>query len=79
MIDYALTRNRIWSHFNQITPISKNEFDKIASLTTIQTLKKGDVVYKQGGIPAYGGFIIRGALRYCYTPPMERRHDQLSI
>jgi CRP-like cAMP-binding protein len=73
MENYEFVYNRVWSHFNEITPISKEDFAGIAALAKIQTLKKGDIVYEQGGIPAYGGFVIRGALRYFYTPPMERR------
>ena len=79
MVDYELTYYKIWSHFSQITPFSKEEFDKLAALTTFQTLKKGDVVYKQGSIPDYGGYIIQGALRYFYTPPMERREVTTSF
>ena len=79
MVDYELAYNKIWSHFNQITPFSREEFDRLAALTSFQTLKKGDVVYKQGSIPSYGGYIIQGALRYFYTPPMERREVTTSF
>ena len=72
MIDQEFTYNKIWSHFNQITPFSKVEFDQVVALTTFETLKKGDLVYKQGSIPTYGGYIIQGGLRYFYTPPMQR-------
>ena len=62
MIDQEFTYNKIWSHFNQITPFSKVEFDQVVALTTFETLKKGDLVYKQGSIPTYGGYIIQGGL-----------------
>lgn len=59
-----LIYQRVWAHFNKITPFTKEEFDQMANLTTISTLKKGELVYKQGTIPKYGGYIIQGALRY---------------
>ena len=79
MVDYELIYNKIWSHFSQITPFSKAEFAKLAALTTFQTLKKGDILYKQGSIPAYGGYIVQGALRNFYSPPLERREVTTSF
>lgn len=73
MVDYNLALNKIWDHFNRITPFSREEFDKMAGLTTLKVLKKGEMIYKQGSIPEYGGYIIKGALRQFYTPPFERR------
>jgi CRP-like cAMP-binding protein len=73
MVDYNQALHKIWAHFNQITPFSRDEFDKMANLTILKVLKKGEIVYKQGSIPEYGGYIIRGALREFYTPPFERR------
>jgi len=79
MVDNELVNSKIWSHFNQITPFSREEFEKLAALTTFQTLKKGDILYKQGSIPAYGGYIVQGALRNFYTPIMERREVTTSF
>ncbi len=73
MIDYNQVLNKIWQHYNQITPFSKEEFDQIASLSTLHVLQKGEILYKQGTIPEYGGYIIKGALRSFYTPVMEKR------
>lgn len=73
MIDPEATYNKIWAHFSQITPFSRAEFDQVVSLTSFETLKKGDIVYKQGTIPAYGGYVVKGGLRYYYTPPMASR------
>jgi CRP-like cAMP-binding protein len=74
MIDYNQAIDNIWKHFNQITPFSRAEFDRVAELSTLHVLKKGELLYKQGSIPQYGGFVIKGALRHFYTPPLERRN-----
>jgi len=65
--------HRIWAHCNEVTPFPKEDFERIAALSTLVTLKKGEIIYKQGSMPSYGGFIVQGALRYFYTPPLERR------
>jgi len=67
MQDLELVFKKVWDHYNQITHFTKEEFDQIVDRATIQTLKKGEVVYKQGTIPKYGGYIIRGSLRYFHT------------
>jgi CRP-like cAMP-binding protein len=72
MLDRELINQRVWTHFNQITPFNKEEFDQIANLATFTILKKGELVYKQGTIPKYGGFIVQGALRYFYTDQHRR-------
>ena len=73
MTDYMETYPRIWKHFNQIVPFSKEEFELIADLSYPRVFKKGEVLYKQGSIPAYGGFILQGSLRYFYTHPSDRK------
>ena len=67
MHDQEAIYQRIYSHFNKITPFSKEEFDQLINLSTLTLLKKGELVYKQGTIPKYGGYIVNGALRYLYT------------
>jgi CRP-like cAMP-binding protein len=67
MNDIDLIYKKVWDHYNEITHFSKEEFDQIVELSTIVTLKKGEILYKQGAIPKYGGYIIRGGLRYFHT------------
>lgn len=67
MLNREAIYERIWSHFNAITPFSKEEFGQLTEHTTLTTLKKGELVYKQGSIPKYGGYVVQGALRYLYT------------
>lgn len=64
MISAAEVYHRAWERFSSITPFSKKEFDRVASLTTPYLLKKGDIVFRQGDIPDFGGFIIKGCLRH---------------
>jgi CRP-like cAMP-binding protein len=72
MHDYASLCDKIWAHYNEMTPFPRAEFDKVASLATLITLKKGEWVYKQGTLPKYGGYIISGALRYVHTDQHRR-------
>ena len=67
MQDLDLIYKKVWDHYNQIAQFSKEEFDQIVELSSIVTLKKGEMVFKQGTIPKYGGYIIRGAVRYFHT------------
>ena len=67
MHDFEAICQKIYAHYNAITPFTKEEFEKIVSLSTVATLKKGEFVYKQGTIPKYGGYVIQGGLRYFHT------------
>lgn len=67
MQSHEATNQRIYSHFNNITPFSEEEFGQLINLSTLTILKKGEFVHKQGTIPKYGGYIVQGALRYFYT------------
>ena len=73
MHDFEMIRQRIWNHFNQITPFSNEEFDQMMDLSMVTTIKKGEWVYRKGTLPKYGGYIIQGALRYVY--PDENRKE----
>lgn len=68
-MDAEAAYNHLWEHFNKVVPFSREEFDMVMSLGDLHALKKGEFVYKQGKIPAYGGFVYRGALRHFYTDP----------
>ncbi len=67
MLDQDFAYQQILTHFNQITPFSKEEFDKLTSRSTFTIVKKGELIFKQGSIPHYGGYVIKGALRYFYV------------
>jgi len=72
MFDYEKAYLRAWQHQNQITPFTKEEFEMVARLSDVYQLKKGELVYRQGGIPGYGGFIFQGSMRHFYTDKNER-------
>jgi CRP-like cAMP-binding protein len=67
MSDKEAIYQKIWAHYNQITPFSRDEFEQMTGFSTITTLKKGELVYKQGSKPNYGGYVVKGALRYFHT------------
>ena len=54
MQDLELIYKKVWEHYNQITHFTKEEFDQIVELSTLVTLEKGELVFKQGTIPKYG-------------------------
>jgi len=68
-----LLHQRIWHHFNQIVPFSKEEFDMIAARSYPVKLAKGALLYRQGGKPSYGGYVLQGSLRYFYTQPLSKK------
>ena len=61
----------MWEHHNKVVPFSKEEFDMMMDLGEIYTMKKGEFFFKQGRLPAYGGYIFQGALRRFYTDPVS--------
>lgn len=70
---------RVWDHVNQITPFSKEEFELMAKLAKPFELKKGTLVYRQGSIPIYGGFILRGSMRYVHYQKEDRKETTLGF
>lgn len=73
MVDYEQALQRIWAHLNKMVPFSREEFGAMAKLTYPVRIKKGELLYKQGSIPLYGGYVIEGSLRYFYTHPVDRK------
>ncbi len=69
MIDYSTAYKRLWEHYNRIVPFSKEEFDMIMNAGDVRMLRKGELVYKQGRVPTYGGYVYQGALRHFHTDP----------
>lgn len=69
MIDQDDAYDRAWRHFNEQVAFTKDEFDMVAGLSVPYVLKKNELVYKQGSIPAYGGFIFKGSMRHFYSDP----------
>lgn len=67
MIDFQKAYHRMWDHYNSIVPFSQEEFDMVVKRGELRTVRKGDLVYKQGRIPAYGAYIYHGALRQFHT------------
>jgi CRP-like cAMP-binding protein len=70
---------RVWEHVNQITPFSKEEFELMASFASPFELKRGILVYRQGSIPAYGGFILKGSMRYVYQHKEDRKETTVGF
>ncbi len=71
--DYEPIYRRIWDHYNRVTPFTAEEFGSLVVRSSVETIKKGTVLYRQGTIPSYGGYIIQGAVRYFSTNRVERR------
>jgi CRP-like cAMP-binding protein len=79
MIDYEQAYLRAWQHYNQITPFTKEEFDFVASFSQVNEVKKGEMIYKQGSIPLYGGYIFKGSLRHFHTEKNERKETTVGF
>lgn len=69
MIDIHEARQRVWRHYNSIVTFPQEDFDMVIDRSEFRTLRKGEYVYKQGKIPAYGGYVYHGALRHFHTDP----------
>jgi CRP-like cAMP-binding protein len=54
------------SHFNSLTPISTESWNKLAALFTPRVLKKGDCFISQGQIAKEIGFLESGIIRAFY-------------
>lgn len=67
MIDIEDAYQRVWTHYNSIFPFSKEEFDMLLALGEFRAIRKGDFVYRQGRLPAYGAYVYKGALRHFCT------------
>lgn len=64
---------RIWDHYNRVTPFTAEEFESLVARSSIETIKRGTILYRQGSIPAYGGYIIKGAVRYFSATRNDRQ------
>jgi CRP-like cAMP-binding protein len=69
MLDLQDAYKRMWDHHNKVVTFSKEEFEMMVGLGDVHALKKGEFIYRQGRIPAYGGYVFRGALRHFHTDP----------
>jgi CRP-like cAMP-binding protein len=66
MIDFDEAYQRAWMHHNKVVAFSPEEFKMMSDLTTVQTLKRGEFIYRQGTIPAYGGYLFQGCMRHVH-------------
>lgn len=79
MIDLQEAYNRVWDHYNRIVPFTKAEFDMVMDLGELHVLKKGEFVYRQGRIPAYGGYVFKGSLRHFHTDPLTGKETTVGF
>lgn len=79
MIDYEEAYLKAWRHHNEITPFSKEEFDMVAGLSRPYHIKRGALVYKQGCIPLYGGYVFKGCLRHVHVGKHDRQETTVGF
>src|SRR5687767_14310574 len=79
MMNYEEAYLRAWHHHNQVTPFTKEEFDFMSSFTQLYQLKKGEMIYKQGSIPRYGGYIFEGSMRHFHTFKNEKKETTIGF
>ncbi|MGC3943067.1 MAG: Crp/Fnr family transcriptional regulator [Chryseolinea sp.] len=63
MINEKEAYERVWSHYNAMTPFSREDFDQVVSCSTYSLIRKNEFVFKQGSIPTFGGYVFKGSLR----------------
>lgn len=63
MINGKEAYKRVWSHYNAMTPFSRKDFDLIAACSHYSVIRRNDFVFRQGTVPAFGGYIFKGCLR----------------
>jgi CRP-like cAMP-binding protein len=71
--NYEEVYQRIWDYHNKIVAFTQAEFDMIIGRSSFCPVKKGELLYKQGTIPEYGGFVIKGSLRYFHSSDFGRK------
>lgn len=54
----------LFNHFNDVYPFSQREYEILFSHFYLRQVKKGEHIFEQGKIPTYGGYVLRGAVRY---------------
>jgi CRP-like cAMP-binding protein len=69
--------HQLWEYFNRIVPFTREEFNQITDFAKPYRLKKGEIVYEQGNIPSYGGFILEGSMRNFYKTDDEQ--DDITV
>lgn len=79
MMDNEAAYFQAWQHHNQITPFTKEEFDMVAGLSFPYQLKKGELIYRQGSIPVYGGYIFKGSMRLFHTSKTNRQETTVGF
>ena len=51
----------------------------VANLSQAYQLKKGELVYQQGSIPLYGGYVFTGSMRHFHAPKNERKETTVGF
>ncbi|MEJ1237071.1 Crp/Fnr family transcriptional regulator [Chryseolinea sp. T2] len=63
MINEKEAYDRVWCHYNAMTPFSREDFDMVVSCSRYSVIRKNEFVFKQGSIPTFGGYVFKGCLR----------------
>jgi len=72
MINEKEAYERVWSHYNSMTPFSRTDFDVVISCSSYALVRKSDFIFKQGTIPTFGGYVFQGSLRQFITDKNTR-------
>jgi CRP-like cAMP-binding protein len=72
MINEQEAYERVWSHYNSMTPFSRTDFDVVTSYLSYALVRKNDFIFKQGTVPSFGGYVLEGSLRQFITDKNTR-------
>jgi|GEM_PF-1358120 len=79
MINEKEAYQRVWSHYNAMTPFPKEDFDLVFSCSRMVMLRKNEYVFRQGTSPLFGGYIFHGSLRQFVTDKQTREETVLGF
>ena len=72
MINEKEAYERVLSHYNTMTPFSREDFDIVVACSTYSVIRKNDFIFKQGSVATFGGYVFQGSLRQYVTDKKTR-------
>lgn len=72
MINEKEAYERVWSHYNSMTPFSRADFDIVIACSRYSLIRKNEFVFRQGTVPSFGGYVFQGSLRQFITDKTTR-------